>query len=72
MGVKSCCGLERYSYVGVFEQICDFSYFRAMVCERGPNFVFLLVVYVINFLLYLAVKFLKYASWKLLSLLWIV
>ena len=41
-------GLERYSYVGVFEQMCDSSYFWAMVCERGPNFVFLLVVYVIN------------------------
>jgi hypothetical protein len=37
--LQRCCGLECYPYIGVFEQICDSSYFGAVICEHGPNFV---------------------------------
>jgi len=47
--VYHCCGLERYSYVGVLKQICNYSYFWAVVCKCGPNcLVFLPVVCAIN------------------------
>ena len=63
MGIKICCNiavaLNAIPIIGVFEQICNSSYFWAMVCECGPNFVFLLVVCVIDFVLYLMVEFLK-------------
>jgi hypothetical protein len=32
-----CCSFEYYTYVCIFEQIGDFSYFWAMVCECGPD-----------------------------------
>jgi hypothetical protein len=56
---QCCCSLERYSYSGVSEQICDSSYFWTMVCECGPDFVFILFVCVISFGLYLVVKLVK-------------
>jgi hypothetical protein len=67
---QRCCGLECYSYVGIFEQIYDSSYFGAMVCECGPNFVFLFVVYVISFALYLMVY--EVSVMESCSLLWFV
>jgi hypothetical protein len=54
------CGLERYPYVGVFKQICNSSYFGAVIGERVPNFIaYLLVMGVISLILYVLVKFLE-------------
>jgi hypothetical protein len=49
-----CFGsLERYTYVGVFKQIGNFSYFGAMVSECGPDFAaFLYSFFVTGFVLY--------------------
>ena len=47
-------------YLCVFEQIGDFSYFWAMVCECGPDLAFLLIgLCVGGFLLCLSVEFLE-------------
>jgi hypothetical protein len=58
--VGRCCGLECYSYVGVFKYICNFPYLWAVIGERGPNLiVFLPVLRVINSALYLVFKFVE-------------
>jgi len=47
VGITSChniaVALKATPMLVFFEQICDSSYFWAMVCERGPNFVFFLI-----------------------------
>ena len=37
-------GSERYSYIGLFKKICDFSYFGGVVCEGSPYRLFVSVV----------------------------
>ena len=39
--------LNGNSYVGMFEEVCDLSYFRAMVCECCSFFVFIFVFFVV-------------------------
>ena len=54
--VQCCGGLECYVYVSVFKQIGNFSNFRAMVNECGPDLVVLLFgFFVMGFVLYLSV-----------------
>jgi hypothetical protein len=57
--LQRCCGLVRDSYIGVFDQIYNSSYFGAVIRERGPNFVFLLVVSVITLFVSPFIKFLE-------------
>lgn len=42
--LNSIGGFERCSYVGLFEKICNFPYFRTIVCESGPYLVFISIV----------------------------
>ena len=63
--VQCSGGLECYAYVGVFKKIGVFSYFRVMVSECFPDLVLLFGFFVIGFVLYLSVKFLK-QLWKIM------
>ena len=40
-------GSERYSYIGLFKKICDFSYFGGVVCEGSPYLLFVSIVSVL-------------------------
>jgi len=53
------CGSECYVYIGFLEQICDCSYFRAMIGESGPDLVVFLIRVLVCFLLYPLVEFLE-------------
>jgi hypothetical protein len=59
--LQGCSNFEHYSYVCASKQIGNLPYLGTMVSESGPDFfiVFLSVVYVISFVLYLSVDFLK-------------
>jgi hypothetical protein len=58
--VQCCSNLERYAYIGVFQQIGNFSYLGAMVSKCGPDLVvFLLGLCVTGLVMYLSLKFLE-------------
>ena len=64
--VQCCSNLERYAYIGVFQQIGNFSYLGAIVSKCGPDLVvFLLSLCVTGFVLYLLVKFVEQLLWRI-------
>jgi hypothetical protein len=49
-----CCP-KCYTCIGVFEQISDFPYLRAVEGECSPEFVFLFSLCTVGFMLYLSI-----------------
>jgi hypothetical protein len=64
--VQCCSSLERYTFIGVFKEIGNFSYLGAIVSNCGSDLVvFLLSLCVTGLVLYLSVKFVEQLLWRI-------